>query len=294
MRTVGRLPVVAALAVAVTVLAVGCAATVTGTARAGSDAVVAGTSGTATQLTLAGTVLSGTVLSGTVSSGAVSSDALSSETAASTESSTVLGSNSGPTTAKGSTHRGTASVSDGIITVSRGVAPITIDVYEDPLCPICGAFEDAFGADINDSIDAGKLTVRYRMLTFLDPSSASGDYSTRAFAALLCVASKAGEGPGLFQDFHGALFSSAHQPKERSSTDMDVDQLARLAGSVGASPGALACIRAGAERAAAVTANRSGTAALQQAGTPVGTPTVLKDDKPVKLTNTWLADLVAG
>ena len=83
----------------------------------------------------------------------------------------------------------TASVDDhGIITVSNGSPTLVLDVYEDALCPSCGEFEAQFGQQMAKAIDDGQLTVKYHMVNFLDGSSASKNYSTRAYGALLTVA----------------------------------------------------------------------------------------------------------
>lgn len=191
-------------------------------------------------------------------------------------------------------HSGTATVSDGAIVVAHGSPTIRIDAYQDALCPICGAFEQSFGADIDTAIDDGRLGVTYRMLTFLDPSSASGTYSTRASAALLCVASWAGSQPGLFQDFHAALFAPEHQPAEGATTDLSNADLAELAATVGAPANAAACIRDGVEVSAARAEFTAASARLTHLGLQVATPTIVRDGRQIMLSNTWLTDLLAG
>ena len=121
----------------------------------------------------------------------------------------------------------TASVDgNGIITVSNGSPSLVLDIYEDALCPICGDFEHQFGQQIAKAIDDGQLIVRYHMVNFLDGSSASKDYSTRAYGALLTVGKGAGGVPGQFMAFHSALFDSTNQPKEDGATDHTNAQLA--------------------------------------------------------------------
>src|SRR5699024_1856749 len=98
---------------------------------------------------------------------------------------------------------------DGAILVSGAPhddTAVVIDVYEDPLCPFCAAFESDFGAEIAAAIDDGALAVRYRMVDFLNGMSASGDYSTRALAAMLSLTEQAGSEPGLVAAFHASLF----------------------------------------------------------------------------------------
>ena len=72
------------------------------------------------------------------------------------------------------------------------------------------------------------------MLNFLNPRSFSGDYSTRAAAALLCVAQEGGTQPGLYLAYHSALFATDNQPAESGTADLTNEQLAELATSIGA------------------------------------------------------------
>ena len=113
---------------------------------------------------------------------------------------------------------------------------LTLDIYEDALCPICAEFERQYGQQINQAIDNGTLAVNYHMLNFLNKSSFSGDYSSRAAAALLCVAQQSGAQPGVYLAFHSALFSSDHQPEEGGSSDLTNERAGRpghLVGRVG-------------------------------------------------------------
>lgn len=131
--------------------------------------------------------------------------------------------------------------SDGGVRLGLPQAPKTLEIYEDPLCPGCGSLEHLYGQEIAQKIDEGKLAVRYRFVNFLDSESDSGDYSTRATAALQCVA-QTGSG-GTYSKFHDALFTT-RQPEEGSGlTD---DELATIATESGAPPAAHDCIATGA------------------------------------------------
>lgn len=181
---------------------------------------------------------------------------------------------------------------DGVVTVAKpGSTPkVTIDVFEDALCPVCAAFETQFGQQINQELDAGSLAVNYHMLNFLNGSSFSGDYSTRAAAALLCVAEESGTQPGLYMAYHSALFATDNQPAESGTEDLTNDQLATLASSVGAPAVATSCISSGKNVDAAAASAKTSSAALSAAtGGRIATPTVLVDGAPVKqLSTDWL------
>lgn len=194
----------------------------------------------------------------------------------------------------------TASVDGGSIIVSGppptagADGPIVLDVYEDPLCPICGQFEQQFGQQMAQAVDTGRITVNYHLLTFLDPQSASQTYSTRAAAAAMCVAQEAGSGNGVFEKFHTAMFASGTQPEEGGVTDLSDAQLAQLATDNGA--GAAAdCITSKAMVAAAQAGNTSGQDTLRAAtGGRVATPTVLRDGQPVSTDVNWLTTMLAA
>ncbi|MGW5311739.1 DsbA family protein [Nocardia thailandica] len=145
----------------------------------------------------------------------------------------------------------TVTVADGgVVRLGKPDAAKTIDFYEDPLCPGCGAQERIHGQEIAQKIDEGKLAVRYHFVAFLDDQSRSKDYSTRAVAANLCVA-QAGSAVA-YGRFHEALFVS-NQPREGGDDHSDAE-LADLAKQAGASDAAVQCVTSGAQRAAAATA----------------------------------------
>jgi protein-disulfide isomerase len=93
-----------------------------------------------------------------------------------------------------------------------GSAPVKAVIYEDFICPYCGAFEAASRDTLQKDIDQGKLQIQYHVLNFLDRSS-STKYSTRAANALGVVLDSAG--PEVAKKFHDLLFEN--QPQEGSA-----------------------------------------------------------------------------
>lgn len=89
------------------------------------------------------------------------------------------------------------------ITFDNG-AVTTIDVWEDPQCPVCKYFEDANDEYLNSLIREKKATVRFHVLSFL------GDESARAANASFCAADE-----GQYLDFHKALYA-IQSPVENS------------------------------------------------------------------------------
>ncbi|QKT08005.1 thioredoxin domain-containing protein [Gordonia sp. X0973] len=168
----------------------------------------------------------------------------------------------------------------------------TVEIFEDALCPACGMFEQSQGATVVKAIQDGKLRVHYRMLNFLNQSSPSGDYSTRAGAALLCVAGEKKE--ELLIKFHTSLFNN--QPEEGGKTDHSNLDLARLASEAGATEATQRCIASGAQVGAAEQSAKQSLEALSKASDgQVSTPSVVHNGKLVPHTTPdWITKLDNG
>lgn len=127
----------------------------------------------------------------------------------------------------------TATPPQGIVdeyALARGEsdAPVTVEVYEDFICPFCGQFEAAAGPTLEEYADAGDARVQYQMIAFLDHLSSS-DYSTRAMNAVAVVLDESGREVAL--EFHDLLF--ANQPAEGTDGLSD-EELVELAVEAGA------------------------------------------------------------
>ncbi|WP_168705504.1 DsbA family protein [Gordonia paraffinivorans] len=168
-------------------------------------------------------------------------------------------------------------------------APL-IDIFEDPMCPVCKVFEQQSGAAITAAVKEGKLRVRYHTLNFLNSQSGPGDYSSRAAGALTCVAQE--RNTDLFLRFHSALFAA--QPPEGSG-NITSPELARLATEQGATPATAKCITDNEKVAEAEANAEKSSEELSKANNGrVGTPTVLHDGKPVQNLsgNAWLDEIL--
>ena len=66
-------------------------------------------------------------------------------------------------------------------------APVTVEIFQDYLCPACRQFERASHATLRDMIDEGRVRVVYRPIAILDSYSTTA-YSTRAANAVGCAA----------------------------------------------------------------------------------------------------------
>jgi serine/threonine-protein kinase len=166
---------------------------------------------------------------------------------------------------------------DGVL-VGSPVARTIIDVFDEPICPACGAFVRSSSAQIQQAVDARRIAVRYHLLNFLDEDSASKSYSTRAVAASYCVA--AGKDPKVYQDFYAGLFAADFQPQENGSADPTDDDLATLADRTGASDNS-DCIRSGKLLSTAKTKAAQGYSSLQALSASAATPAVFNGNEKV-------------
>ncbi|WP_439663533.1 DsbA family protein [Lentzea sp. HUAS TT2] len=181
-------------------------------------------------------------------------------------------------------------VRDGnTVLVGKDTATVTIDVYEDFLCPICGTFEKTYGTDIKKAVEDGKVKIRYNILPMLNRLSSPEGYSTDSANAALCVADD-----GKFNAFHAALFSKQPEEGEAGYTK---DQLIRLGKDVGVTAaGFESCVQNQTYKAQLdeLMSKTSNDPVLRdsESGRFRGTPSVASGGKLVDLDNkNWLSDL---
>jgi protein-disulfide isomerase len=115
----------------------------------------------------------------------------------------------------------------GAIAIGRPDAPVRLAVYLDYMCPYCGRFERANGAEIQRLVAAGTVLLELHPLSFLDKTSQGTRYSTRAANAVATAADRA---PDTVLAFSNALYGG--QPAEGSAGRSD-DEIADLASTSG-------------------------------------------------------------
>lgn len=165
--------------------------------------------------------------------------------------------------------------------IASGTGPVTVDIYEDFMCPHCKEFEDAYGAAVTKLGADGKARLVYHPIAILDRASTT-NYSTRAAAAAGCAAAG-----GKFRDFAQALF--AQQPSEGGAGLSD-DQLVQIGSSAGLSESTFGqCVRDGTYDSWV----RHVTDEASAAGV-TGTPTVLVAGKKVELTAQAITNAVSA
>ncbi|WP_010539943.1 DsbA family protein [Dietzia alimentaria] len=181
--------------------------------------------------------------------------------------------------------------STGVIAVGEQAAP-TIQVWEDYMCPACGNFEAQYGEEIASAVEDGQLRAEFHTLNFLDRSSGSGEYSTRALAAIQCVA--ANESVSTLLDVKNAFF--AQQPAEGGG-DLSAKELADIAATAGADGDAVECIgnvqtNGGMDKASDTADNAQDS--IREITSNVSTPTVAYNGEVVEIGNaSWLQDILA-
>ena len=179
----------------------------------------------------------------------------------------------------------------GVVVVGNAGAKVTLDVYEDFLCPACGQFEARNATAIEEKVKDGSVKVRYHLLNMLNAQSDPAGYSTDSANAALCAADA-----GQFPAFHASLFAA--QPEE-GARGYDDNQLVRLGQDVGITSGDFAgCVTSGkydqlsTEEFQRARADQS----LQQeynGRRSFGTPTVTAGGKVVDTSDpNWLTTLV--
>jgi protein-disulfide isomerase len=180
------------------------------------------------------------------------------------------------------------------VLVGKDSAKVTLDVYEDFLCPACRSFEDANGPSIEQKVKDGAVKVRYHMLNMLNDKSDPPGYSLDSANAGLCAADG-----GKFPAFHSSLFGA--QPEE-GARGYDKSQLAKLGQDLGiTSPDFASCVNNGTHNQLVEQAYQQikNTPHLQQdfgnGRRGFGTPTIAAGEKVIDTNDpNWLNNLVSA
>lgn len=115
----------------------------------------------------------------------------------------------------------------GVAGQDLGKGTVRLDLYIDPMCPVCGGFEQ-YEADVLDALrEDGTIDVYYHPLNGLDDKSQGTRYSSRASAALVLVAQ---DDPAHFLAYVKAIYEN--QPEEYTP-GLDDAKLAAIAVGVG-------------------------------------------------------------
>ncbi len=100
--------------------------------------------------------------------------------------------------------------------------PVQIIVYADANCVHCATFEQQNGPLLTEWLDAGEVTVEYRILDYLD-NPATGNYSSRAANALACMAE---ESPENYNSYLTQIFASYTTAQGQGLSDDELQEMA--------------------------------------------------------------------
>lgn len=122
---------------------------------------------------------------------------------------------------------------DGFGIVFNPDATPVVDLWEDPQCPACKAFEGASGEYINSLARDGRAKVVFHLLTFIGPESVT------AANAAACASDE-----GKFLEFHKALYDK--QPAGENTGAWNEDAMISIGQGVGLNSASFTqCVRDG-------------------------------------------------
>ncbi|TBN57643.1 hypothetical protein EYE40_09730 [Glaciihabitans arcticus] len=104
---------------------------------------------------------------------------------------------------------------------------ISIQLYIDYFCPVCGAFEKANGEQISAWVESGAATVEIFPYAITDSVSQGTKYATRSANAAACVAD---ESPDQYFAFHQVLYDDRPDEGTPGLTDEQLIKLTKDAG----------------------------------------------------------------
>ncbi|OIJ97168.1 DsbA family protein [Streptomyces colonosanans] len=118
---------------------------------------------------------------------------------------------------------------DGTTVVfGKADAKKTLEIYEDPRCPICGHLEQAVGPTMKKDLDAGKYKIQFIGASFLD-NLIPGEGSKNALSSLGAALDVS---PEAFLDYKAALYSKKWHPAEDDDKFKDDSYLIKIANTV--------------------------------------------------------------
>ncbi|MFI8087566.1 DsbA family protein [Streptomyces sp. NPDC086080] len=116
------------------------------------------------------------------------------------------------------------------VVIGKPEAKKTLELYEDPRCPVCATFEQGVGETIEKDVEDGKYKIRFIGATFLD-DSLLGEGSKNALSALGAALDVS---PEAFVAYKSALYSAEYHPEESADKFKDDAYLIKAANTVDA------------------------------------------------------------
>lgn len=184
-----------------------------------------------------------------------------------------------------------------VFVLGKEDAPTKLTFFEDPYCPACGNMERQYGEQITKAVEDGKLQIKFFMLSFLNRSSPSGDYSDRAAGGLLAIAKSSLPGDQKQKAWMGAHTAMyANQPEEGKGDKTNAEIATVLADGAKAKGVELpadvtAAIRDGKYSVESAQNAGTGSKLMQDIGS-TGTPTVVHNGDKLTVQGDWLTPLL--
>ena len=178
---------------------------------------------------------------------------------------------------------------DGYGVVLGAPDDAAIDLYVEPQCPHCAHFLADYGDAIGDYLNAGRLAVTVRPLTFLDDGS--NRYSARATNAIFLVATTDANASG---DLVWRFIEGMYDELLATQTLTSDDGIAQIANDVGVSADTVNRIAAGEPAIDADEVTDGNIALMDESGLPAATPIVYDINDAVEVDtgdDQWLDDL---
>ncbi|GAB2839289.1 DsbA family protein [Streptomyces deserti] len=114
------------------------------------------------------------------------------------------------------------------VVIGKSGAKKTLELYEDPRCPICAQFEQGVGKTVEKDVEDGKYKVQFIGATFIDDST-NGEGSKNALSALGAALDVS---PEAFLQYKSALYSAQWHPEESDDKFKDDAYLIKVADTV--------------------------------------------------------------
>ncbi|MDI3422421.1 DsbA family protein [Streptomyces luteolus] len=122
------------------------------------------------------------------------------------------------------------------VVIGEDSAKKTLELYEDPRCPICATFEQGVGKTIEKDVEDGKYKVKFVGASFLDGDSLDegkiGNRGEGSKNALSALGAALNVSPEAFLQFKSALYSAEHHPEESDDKFKDDSALIEIANDV--------------------------------------------------------------
>lgn len=119
------------------------------------------------------------------------------------------------------------------VVIGKADTKNTLELYEDPRCPVCASFEQTVGKTVQNGIDSGKFKIQYVGATFIDNS----DNGTGSKNALSALGAALNVSPEAFLQYKTALYSTKYHPQETNDKFAKDSYLIQVADSVSALKG---------------------------------------------------------